>query len=153
MIDDHVLTLTQVTGYTVQYTQILFNTTYTFKSIIRFNLFEFIPILNILKCVRLIEYTIIMHHLSKCTLTYNLWDHCADTGSWIRRQMRTYEGKYGYLPIFSLMANNQHCLTAIYYWTCKNEHIATKYAIMFNTKRLLHDIFHIGPGISPRLPY
>ena len=22
-----------------------------------------------------------------------------------------------------------------------------------NTKRLLHDIFHIGPGISPRLPY
>ena len=22
-----------------------------------------------------------------------------------------------------------------------------------NNKRLLHDIFHIGPGISPRLPY
>jgi hypothetical protein len=22
-----------------------------------------------------------------------------------------------------------------------------------NIKRLLHDIFHIGPGISPRLPY
>jgi hypothetical protein len=21
-----------------------------------------------------------------CTLTYNLWDHCADTGSWIREQ-------------------------------------------------------------------
>jgi hypothetical protein len=25
--------------------------------------------------------------------------------------------------------------------------------IFFNIKRLLHDIFHIGPGISPRLPY
>ena len=24
---------------------------------------------------------------------------------------------------------------------------------MSNNKRLLHDIFHIGPGISPRLPY
>jgi hypothetical protein len=22
-----------------------------------------------------------------------------------------------------------------------------------NIKRLIHDIFHIGPGISPRLPY
>ena len=22
-----------------------------------------------------------------------------------------------------------------------------------NNKRLLHDIFHIGPGINPRLPY
>jgi hypothetical protein len=22
-----------------------------------------------------------------------------------------------------------------------------------NNKRLLHDIFHIGPGISPRVPY
>jgi hypothetical protein len=45
-----------------------------------------------------------------CTLTYNLWDHCADTGSWIRGQIPMCEGKY-------------------YYWTCKNEHIATKYAI------------------------
>ena len=27
-------------------------------------------------------------------------------------------------------------------------------ALLFiNNKRLLHDIFHIGPGISPRLPY
>jgi hypothetical protein len=25
--------------------------------------------------------------------------------------------------------------------------------ITINNKRLLHDIFHIGPGISPRLPY
>jgi hypothetical protein len=25
--------------------------------------------------------------------------------------------------------------------------------IFLNNKRLLHDIFHIGPGISPRLPY
>jgi len=24
---------------------------------------------------------------------------------------------------------------------------------IINVKRLLHDIFHIGPGISPRLPY
>jgi hypothetical protein len=24
---------------------------------------------------------------------------------------------------------------------------------LWNNKRLLHDIFHIGPGISPRLPY
>ena len=23
----------------------------------------------------------------------------------------------------------------------------------YNTKRLLHDIFHIGPGIRPKLPY
>jgi hypothetical protein len=51
-----------------------------------------------------------------------LWDHCADTGSWIRGQIRIYmyEGKYGYLrantdicPIFALSANNQHWLLAI----------------------------------------
>ena len=54
-----------------------------------------------------------MHHLSKHTLTYNLWDPFADTGSWIQRQMRTYEGKYGYLPILALTANNQHWLLTI----------------------------------------
>ena len=35
--------------------------------------------------------------------------------------------------------------------------ITTRWADMFamdvNSNRLLHDIFHIGPGISPRLPY
>jgi hypothetical protein len=47
----------------------------------------------------------------------NLWDHCADTGSWIRGLIRTYEGKYGYLRsntdiclVFALRANNQHCV-------------------------------------------
>jgi hypothetical protein len=49
-------------------------------------------------------------------------------------QIRTYEGKYGNLrantdicPVFALRTNNQHWLS--YYWTCKNEHIATKYVI------------------------
>jgi hypothetical protein len=27
------------------------------------------------------------------------------------------------------------------------------FAMNITSKRLLHDIFHIGPGISPRLPY
>ena len=33
------------------------------------------------------------------------------------------------------------------------ELIYFKYTLRCNNKRLLHDIFHIGPGISPRLPY
>ena len=46
----------------------------------------------------------------------------------------------------NLRENNQHWLLAIY-WTCKNK--------ICDNKRLLqsHDISHIGPGISPRLPY
>jgi hypothetical protein len=47
----------------------------------------------------------IFTHLFPCTLTYTLWDHCADTGSWIRGKIRIFEGKYwyfegiyGYLP-------------------------------------------------------
>jgi hypothetical protein len=31
--------------------------------------------------------------------------------------------------------------------------IIKRYWTVFNTKRLLHEIFHIDPGISPRLPY
>ena len=35
-------------------------------------------------------------------------------------------------PVFALRANNQHW-TFSYYWTCKNEHIATKYVIIHDT--------------------
>ena len=69
---------------------------------------------NFLKCVNLIE---IRFYASYFLV---LWDHCADTGSWIRGQIRIYECKYGYLrantdicPIFALSANNQHWLLAI----------------------------------------
>jgi hypothetical protein len=54
-----------------------------------------------------------------------LWDHCTDTGSWIRGKIRIYEDKYT-------------TLTFSYYWTCKSEHIATKYVIHF-----IIAIFHL----------
>ena len=53
--------------------------------------------------------------------------------------------------------HNQKC-----YWTSENEKQVpfskvllpqTKVWNLCNNKKLLHDIFHIGPGISPRLPY
>jgi hypothetical protein len=49
---------------------------------------------------------IFMHHISLYfdSKVYNLWDHSADTGSWIRGQIRTYEGKYGYVR-----ANTDSC--------------------------------------------
>ena len=62
---------------------------------------------------------IFMHHLSLYfdSKVYNLWDHCADTGSWIRGKIRTYEGItdiWGQIRIFALRrANNQHWLLAI----------------------------------------
>ena len=62
-------------------------------------------------------------HIFPCTLTYNLWDHCADTGSWIRGQIRIFAP---YLPWGPT-------LTVSYYWTCKNQHIATKYVIIVIT--------------------
>jgi hypothetical protein len=37
-------------------------------------------------------------------------------------------------------------LTVSYYWTCKNQHIATKYVI----NSLIHGHFHIGLVIIPR---
>jgi len=40
---------------------------------------------------------IFLYTIFPCTLTYNVWHHCTDTGSWIWGQIRTYEGKYGYL--------------------------------------------------------
>ena len=48
-----------------------------------------------LKCVDLIE--IRFHTYLYASSFLVLWDHCADTGSWIRGQIRIYEGKYGYL--------------------------------------------------------
>jgi hypothetical protein len=43
-----------------------------------------------------------------CTLTYLFWDQVADTRSYIRGQIRIFEGQYGYMR-----ANNQHWLLAI----------------------------------------
>ena len=45
---------------------------------------------------------------------------------------------------------NNQCLSSLTLWV--------RIALMarstrYNITRLLHDIFHIGPGISPRLPY
>ena len=58
---------------------------------------NFIPIFwNIILCISL--YTIF-----PCTLTYNLWEHCEYTGSWI----------WGQIQIFALRANDQHLLLAI----------------------------------------
>jgi hypothetical protein len=42
------------------------------------------------------------------------------------------------------------------YWTgvCRiGQMTVANKSKLINNKRLLHDIFHIGPGISPRLPY
>jgi hypothetical protein len=51
-----------------------------------------------------------------------LWDHCADAGSWIRRQIQIYEGKYGYLrantDICTVGQNNQHWLLAVFVFAC-----------------------------------
>ena len=72
---------------------------------------------------------IFMHHLSLYfdSKVNNLWDHCADTGSWIQGQIWTmYEGKYEYLPRGQITWTR----TISYYWTCKNEHIATKYVMI-----------------------
>jgi hypothetical protein len=76
---------------------------------------------------------IFMHHLSLYfdSKVYNLWDHCADTGSWIRGQIRTYDGKYGYAcriwisiqmstswvdiaNSFKRHCTDRHCL--VYFW-------------------------------------
>jgi hypothetical protein len=66
---------------------------------------NFIPIFwNVLIWLKYDLLNIFMHPFP-CTLTYTLWDHCADTGSWIRGKIRIFEGKcwyfegiYGYLP-------------------------------------------------------
>jgi hypothetical protein len=70
------------------------------------------------KCVNLIEIQFYAYLYASSFLV--LWDHCADAGSWIRGQIRIYEGKYGYLranmdicPVFALRANSQHWLLAI----------------------------------------
>jgi hypothetical protein len=47
------------------------------------------------KCVNLIEIQFYAYLYASSFLV--LWDHCADAGSWIRGQIRIYEGKYGYL--------------------------------------------------------
>ena len=67
---------------------------------------------------------IFMHHLSLYfdSKVYNLWDHCADIGSWIRGQIRTYEGRYRYY--------NQHWLLAIIEHA-NTKHIAIKYVIKY----------------------
>jgi hypothetical protein len=83
---------------------------------IRFKLFKLYS--NILKCVNLIEIRLCMSLfiIFPCTLTYNLRDHCANTGSWFPGKIRTFEGK-------------KPTLTSSYYWTWKKELIATKYVI------------------------
>jgi hypothetical protein len=45
---------------------------------------------------------IFMHHLSLYfdSKVYNLWDHCADTGSWIRGQIRIFASPVGQIFIF-----------------------------------------------------
>jgi hypothetical protein len=93
-----------------------------------------------LKCVNLIEIRFYAYLYASSFLV--LWDHCADTGSWIPGQIRIYEGKYGYLrantniwgPIRIFAPYGKYpTLTFSYHWTCKNEHIATKYVItVFN---------------------
>jgi len=40
----------------------------------------------------------ILYIIFPCTLTYNVWHHCADTGSWIRGSIWIFEGKYPYWP-------------------------------------------------------
>ena len=64
-----------------------------------------------MKCVNLIEIRFYAYLYAPSFLV--LWDHCADTGSWIWGQIRIAEGKYGYLPVFALGANNQPWLLAI----------------------------------------
>jgi hypothetical protein len=83
----------------------LFNTTYTFELIIRFKLFKLYS--NMLKCVNLIEiwFYAYLYVSSFLVLWHIIWDHCADTGSWIRGQIQTFA--------FAPSGNNQHWLLAI----------------------------------------
>ena len=70
----------------------------------RFNLLNFIPIFwNVLIWLNYDLMHLSLCTIFPCTLTYNLWDHCADTGSWIRGRIR----------ISFLRANNQHRPLAI----------------------------------------
>ena len=54
-------------------------------------------------------------------------------------------GVISHLPSYWLVVPNTFSFIAI--------RLADVFAMNINSKRLLHDIFHIGPGISSRLPY
>ena len=81
-----------------------------------------------LKCVDLIEIRFHTYFYASSFLV--LWDHCEDTGSWIRGQIRIYEGKYGYLR--GQITNNDLQLLLN-----MQKHIATKNVI----NRLLQYIY------------
>jgi hypothetical protein len=90
------------------------NKNHAYKNYYRIN--KFLPVLFkkssiVINTVEIPFYTYL--HASSFLV---LWDHCADTGSWIRGPIRIYEGKYGYLRdirIFAPRTNNQHWLSAI----------------------------------------
>ena len=66
------------------------------SQLFRFKLFKLYY--NVLKCVNLIEirFYSYFYTILPCTLTYNVWHHCTDTGSWIRGPIYIFEGKYRY---------------------------------------------------------
>ena len=83
---------------------------------------NFIPIYwNVLIWLKYDYMHIFVHHLCAPSFlvlwyNYNLWDHCADTRSWIRGQIRIFEGKYRYWRTntdFIMKANSLHWLLAI----------------------------------------
>jgi hypothetical protein len=83
-----------------------------------------------LKCVNLIEIRFYTYFHASSFLV--LWDHCADTGSWIRGEIRIYEGKYGYLR-----ANTDICPV----FTLRNDTLKLETKLWFLTKTLFYHIF------------
>ena len=92
------------------------NTVYTWANYSVSNCINFIPkfwnVLILLKFYFIPSFLVLW--------TYNLWDHCAETGSRIRgantniwEPIRIFEGKYGYFLRIVLRANNQLWLLAV----------------------------------------
>ena len=54
-----------------------------------------------------------MHHLSKCTLTYNLWDHCADIEVEFGGTNKDIWGQIRIFVDINSEVNNQHWLLFI----------------------------------------
>jgi hypothetical protein len=96
----------------------------------KFHVIIFLSHINVLVQIDIVWYifetkleTKIFASWTKATLLKNYFrNYCADTGSWIRGQIRTYEGKYVYMPRIC-PEGKKPTLTFSYYWTCKNEHI------------------------------
>ena len=96
---------------------------------------------------------IFMHHLS---LYFETTAQISEV--LLRGQIRIYEGKYRYLRATTDICpeGKKPTLTFSYYWTCKNEHIATKYVINVFIHlfiKIIYYLKHIHLRLLPLLIY